>query len=103
MEQVMNSFSTNSGNFNSQLWIAQYGKNERNNPRSGMVVALERNVLQKGMRRLEVRAILGKPEQIRHNIDVYDLGASPFGVDYEQYFIEYDKEDKVVKFFIQRS
>lgn len=90
-------------NFDAALWRAQYKSFERDNPRIGMISVLEREVLQKGMTKEAVREILGPPEQTRDNIDLYDLGISPFGVDYEQYVIEYDSDNKVVRFFIRRG
>lgn len=89
--------------FDAALWKAQYKKNKRKNPRISMVSYLEPEVLQKGMDREVVRQILGSPEQIRENADLYDLGASPFGIDYEQYVIEYDRNNKVVKIFTIRG
>ncbi len=97
------STTVSTGSFDSALWRSQYKKFKRDNPRIGMVPALEREVLHKGMSREVVREILGRPEQVRENADLYDLGVSPFGVDYEQYVIEYDQENKVVKFFISRG
>lgn len=97
------STTVSTGNFDSALWRAQYKKHQRDNPRIGMVPALEREVLHKGMSREVVREVLGRPEQVRENADLYDLGVSPFGVDYEQYVIEYDQENKVVQFFISRG
>ena len=97
------STTVSTGNFDSALWKAQYKKYQRDNPRIGMVPDLEREVLHKRMSREVVREILGRPEQVRENADLYDLGVSPFGVDYEQYVIEYDQENKVVNFFISRG
>ncbi|MFP5270146.1 hypothetical protein [Coleofasciculus sp.] len=97
------STTISTGNFDSALWRAQYKKYQRDNPRIGMVPDLEREVLHKRMSREVVREILGRPEQVRENADLYYLGVSPFGLDYEQYVIEYDPENKVVKFFISRG
>jgi hypothetical protein len=95
--------SVSIGGFDADLWKAQYQKNERDNPRIGMVSALEREVLREGMSREAVREMLGLPEQIQGNVDLYDLGVSPYGIDYEQYAITYDQEDKVVEFSIRRG
>ena len=89
--------------FDSTLWKAQYNQFNRDNPRSGMTPTLEREVLQIGISQETVREILGPPEEAQDNMDLYDLGASPFGIDYEQYVIEYDNEKKVVRFFIRRG
>jgi len=89
--------------FDAALWRAQHGSDARDNPRSGLVPALEREVLRKGMSREEVREILGPPEGETPQRDVYELGASPVGVDYEQYVIEYDEEGKVLSFGLRRG
>lgn len=89
--------------FDDVLWRDQYQKFNHDNPRSGMISDLEQEVLRKGMSQETVREILGPPEQTEGNMDLYDLGASPVGVDYEQYVIEYDDDQKVVRFFIRRG
>ena len=89
--------------FDGQLWKAQYKQFKQNNPRIGLVPALEREILQKGMDRKAVREFLGLPKTIRENADWYDLGVSAFGVDYETYIIEYSQENKVVDFYIRRG
>ncbi|MBD2068845.1 hypothetical protein H6F93_15155 [Leptolyngbya sp. FACHB-671] len=89
--------------FDADLWKAQHKKNKRDNPRIVMVPALEREVLREGMSREMVREILGLPEQIQENVDLYDLGISPYGFDYEQYAIVYDRENKLVEFSIRRG
>ncbi|MBD1867984.1 hypothetical protein H6F95_11865 [Cyanobacteria bacterium FACHB-471] len=91
------------GGFDADLWKAQFRENKRDNPRIRMVPALEREVLRKGMSRETVREILGLPEQVQGNVDLYDLGVSPYGIDYEQYAITYDQENEVVEFSLRRG
>lgn len=100
---TMNTNILSNEGFDAALWKAQYKKFKRNNPRISMVPDLERKVLQKGMYRETVRKTLGLPEQIKKNADLYDLGASAFGIDYENYVIEYDHDNKVVRFYIVRG
>lgn len=92
-----------SKNFDAELWRAQWNTDKRDNPRINMIVELEREVLKKGMHRELVREILGSPERIQGNSDLYDLGVSPYGIDYEQLVIQYDQQNKVVNFFTLRG
>ncbi len=88
--------------FDSQQWKAQKDSGARDNPRVHMVVALERKHLRTGIARAEVEQLLGAPEQREKDKDVYALGASPVGVDMESYVIEYDGQDRVVRFHLRR-
>jgi len=92
-----------SDGFNSTLWKAQHGKHERHNPRGKMIVSLEKNHLRPGMMRAEVHALLGEPDQKRGTSDVYNLGASPVGVDFEYYVLEYDSAERLSKFWLTRG
>ena len=83
---------TNSGAFDSKIWKEQRGKNERKNPRIEMVIELGKRHLRKGMTRAEVHALLGEPDQKHGTSDVYELGASPVGVDFEYYILDYENE-----------
>ena len=94
---------SNSGGFDSKAWQAQRGKHERDNPRAGMVVPLTRDHLRAGMRRAEVKALLGEPDQRRGQSDVYELGVSPVGVDEEYFVVEYDSDGKVTQFRVSRG
>lgn len=89
--------------FDASLWRAQHGSTERDNPRSGLVVALERDHLRAGMARSEVIALLGQPERQTARRDQYALGVSPYGIDYEYYVIDYDDNDRVATFSLKRS
>jgi hypothetical protein len=88
--------------FDPRQWQAQKNSGARDNPRAHMVVALERKHLRAGIARAEVERLLGAPEQREKDKDVYALGASPVGVDMESYVIEYDGQDRVVRFYLRR-
>jgi hypothetical protein len=75
--------------FDAAAWQAQRGNLARDNPRSSMVVALERSVVLKGMTRDETRRVLGEPDRSEPEADEYLLGASPVGVDMEVYRLEF--------------
>ncbi len=89
--------------FDAALWRAQYGNTVRDNPRSSLVVALERDHLRVGMARSQVIALLGEPERRTTRRDQYNLGVAPYGIDYEYYVIDYDDHDRVAAFSLKRS
>jgi hypothetical protein len=89
--------------FDADVWRAQRGSNALDNPRVGQVVALERSHMRPGMSRAEVIELLGEPDRRLPRSDHYKLGASPVGVDFETYVIEYDDHDRVTSFGIRRS
>ncbi len=90
-----------STDFDSAAWRAQRGSTAIDNPRSGLVAALERQRLREGMPRDEVRRLLGEPDLSEGGADVYLLGASPVGVDLETYRIDY-RQDRVSSYGIRR-
>lgn len=92
-----------SNDFDAALWQAQRGSAALDNPRVGEVVALERQHMREGMPRARVIELLGEPDRRGPRSDHYKLGASPVGVDYETYVIEYNDQGQVVRFGIQRS
>lgn len=89
--------------FDAELWRAQRGSSALDNPRVGLVVVLERDHMRPGMSRAEVIGLLGEPDRRQPHSDHYRLGASPVGVDYETYVVEYDEQDRVRSFGIRRS
>jgi len=89
--------------FNSAKWKAQYNSKELHNPRLVMIPHLKRSVLHVGMDKSAVRDILGPPEKSRDQTDIYALGVSEYGIDFEYYYIEYDSNDKVIKFYLMRG
>jgi hypothetical protein len=92
-----------SGNFDSKIWKEQYKKHETKNPRGWMVVDLKEHHLREGMTHAEVRLLLGEPDQKRGTSDVYNLGISPVGVDFEYFVLEYDNGGLLAKFYTQRG
>ena len=91
------------GAFDPELWQAQRGKDERHNPRGGMVVDLLQTHLRVGMSRLEVQRLLGEPDRRQELRDMYELGVSPYGIDFEYFVIDYDDAGKVTQLRINRS
>lgn len=89
--------------FDRALWHAQRGSTAFDNPRTGQVAALERDHLRPGMARAEVVALLGEPEVRNATGDRYALGVSPVGVDVEEYVVEYDADDRVVRYRVRRN
>jgi hypothetical protein len=84
-------------NFDSEVWKAQSGFHENKNPRNGMVVSLKKYHLFEGMMQVEVYALLGEPDSKRNSKDVYYLGVSPWGIDFEYLELEYDSELMLVR------
>lgn len=89
--------------FDAAGWRAQQGSTAADNPRAGMLAALEREHLREGMTREAVNALLGAPERRLPRSDHYRIGAAPLGADYETYVVEYDERDRVIRFGMQRS
>lgn len=89
--------------FDADLWHAQRGSEALDNPRVGEVVALERQHMRMQMPRAQVLQLLGEPDRTRPGNDAYKLGASPVGVDFETYVVEYDSAGRVAHFGIHRS
>lgn len=88
--------------FNDELWRAQHRNTSHKNPRIGLVPSLDK-VLAPGMSREEVIAVLGPPEANADGRDLYSLGASPYGVDYEQLVVEYDADDRLERYYVVRG
>ncbi len=79
------------------------GSTDRDNPRSGLVIAFERDHLRVGTARSQVIALLGQPEQRTARRDQYNLGVSAYGIDHEYYVIDYDDQDRVAAFSLKRG
>jgi len=88
--------------FDAIEWQSQKGNLEQINPRASMIGALEKYHIRIGMRREQIRKLLGEPDSIVDQIDVYDIGVSPFGVDLET-FQETYQEGSVSDFRITRN
>jgi len=93
-----NEFTT----FDASVWKAQHQSGAPDNPRHPMLSEVEERVAPKGTPRAQVVAALGPPDDLTATSDVYTLGAAAFGVDYEQYVIEYDGQGKVSRSFVRR-
>jgi hypothetical protein len=91
-----------SDGFDSRKWKAEEHNTSRNNPRIGMVVPLMK-ILRVGMTRSEVAEFLGAPDNATDNKIEYELGASPYGIDYETFFLEFDGNGKLESFRIKRG
>lgn len=87
--------------FDSAQWKAQYGTGAVDNPRGGMVGDVE-DLLHPGMSRSEVVDLLGKPEQEERERFTYEIGVSPYGIDYEYFVIEF-ASDELVRTYITRG
>lgn len=87
--------------FDASIWQAQKGSAKRENPRASMIYSLEKNYLNVGMSREKIRKLLGAPDKINDQVDIYDIGVSPYGIDMEMFQLFFDK-DKLVKFQISR-
>ncbi|MBD9369246.1 hypothetical protein [Xanthomonas sp. XNM01] len=79
---------TTTSDFDSATWKAQRDAPAQENKRGTMVTALEQAV-HAGMPRAEVITLLGEPDSRDADIDTYELGVSPLGVDEEVYEITY--------------
>lgn len=77
--------------FDAERWRAQHDTEAlmERNPRGDMAAELMAEHLPAGRSREEVQALLGPPEFVDGDADVYELGRSAYGVDYEQLAITY--------------
>jgi hypothetical protein len=77
--------------FDPDVWKAQRDEDfDGDNPRAGMVGELRREHLVEGTPRERVHDLLGPPESVRGDSDLYELGRSATGVDYEQLAVVYE-------------
>jgi hypothetical protein len=89
--------------FDAARWQSGRGRAEDpQNPRSGMIGALESDHLRKGMARDAVRKLLGEPDAASVTTDEYDLGRSQVGVTFETYLVQYDSRGFVESFALRR-
>lgn len=85
--------------FDAAAWKAQRGIPEARNRRNDMVVAA-RDRLRAGMTRAAVVDILGEPDSRKADgIEVYALGASPFGIDPQYLELTY-RDERLAAFVI---
>jgi hypothetical protein len=89
--------------FDAGVWKAQ-GDDEfdGDNPRAGMVGELQREHLIAGTPRERVRDLLGPPESVGGDTDLYELGRSATGVDYEQLAVVYE-DGRVARTLLRRT
>lgn len=80
------------GTFESSAWKSQRGVELEKNQRIYMLTSMEA-LLRVGMHRDEVIELLGPPDYTTQDggtaTDVYYVGVSPYGIDMEQYNIDY--------------
>jgi hypothetical protein len=90
--------------FDPALWQAQHGRDVPDNPRAGMVGAIEQ-LLSPGMTRGEVEALLGEPEQRNGESYIYDVGGSAgaAAADYAYFVVEFDPAGRVVRYELMRG
>jgi hypothetical protein len=89
--------------FDAGVWKAQREEDfDADNPRAGMVGELQREHLVEGTPRDRVRDLLGPPESVRGDSDLYELGRSATGVDYEQLAIVYE-DGRVARTLVKRT
>ena len=80
--------------FNAEKWKALKGNGSHSNPRIGMVGAAK-TLLHAGMSQDEVVGLLGEPDGQKDGRWTYDLGASPYGADYQYLVLEFDGQGKL--------
>jgi hypothetical protein len=89
--------------FDAGVWKAQREEDfDADNPRAGMVGELQREHLVEGTPRERVHDLLGPPESVRGDSDLYELGRSATGVDYEQLAIVYE-HGRVARTLVKRT
>ena len=90
--------------FDAERWRAQHDSDALmdRNPRGDMASELLAEHLPPGTPRQEVRDLLGPPEFVDGDADVYELGRSEYGVDYEQLAIAYE-DDRLLHANIRRT
>ena len=87
----------NDRKFNATEWKEFHESHDYDNPRGTMAYHLRDKVLTKGMKRNEVKAILGEPDYSEgRNVLKYNLGMwSGFRIDYDSFDIYFDTTEKL--------
>lgn len=89
--------------FDATVWKAQRDEDfDGDNPRAAMVGELQREHLAEGTARDRVHDLLGPPESVDGDTELYELGRSATGVDYEQLAIVYE-DDRIARTLIKRT
>lgn len=89
--------------FDKAAWAAERGNYEGASRRSAMVSQLDDAGIAPGASRETVRAQLGEPDSSGPAADIYFLGRSATGPNFEVYRIDYDAQGKVRTAQVQRG
>lgn len=88
--------------FDAAVWKAHRSDNSVDNPRKGMLSAVEK-MLKPGMSRVEITAMLGEPEFTQGNRFVYGFGRPAFGPDMSWFVVEFGADGRLVRHFVERG
>ena len=81
----------NERRFDRQVWLAATHETGRSNQRGPMAEDLRRRILNRGLSRSKVEAILGKPSGAAPGLDEYYLGNwGPFSIEADYLRLHYD-------------
>lgn len=96
------SLDARSSRFESARWKAESANESHENPRAGMIVSLEKE-LKPGMSRADIESLLGEPEGKEGNRYSYFVGTVGYGVDLDEFVIEFDAEGRLARFYIRQG
>jgi hypothetical protein len=82
--------------FTPEAWRAERGEEDPLENDRGTMVSEVLDLLRPGMSRDEVLALLGPPDSERDGMLVYEIGASPFGVDTEALRVAFGASGRLV-------
>jgi len=89
--------------FDRAAWAAGRGDNTGRNPRGAQIDALEDSgAVRPGTPRDQVRALLGEPENVDGNREMYSLGIG-YGPSLEYFNVEYDAEGRITRTSLRRG
>lgn len=95
-------FGTGDHSFSRERWIAEGRGPGTENDRNQMLDEVRPRLLP-GMARTEVIAALGPPDSGSAERITYDLGTTPFGVDYHYLHIAFDGEGRLIRHWIEQG
>lgn len=89
--------------FDTAKWASGRGNATEENVRSGMIAGLADANVVPGASRAETHAVLGEPDTVSGDREVYALGRGSYAPDYETLVIEYDATGKVLSVIQHQS
>lgn len=99
---VMRMLTPDYGVYDRDRWVAEKSAKPGENRRSMMVSDIGRH-LRAGMTKRDVVDLLGQPDGNGEFRFSYDLGTPGYGVDYEYFIVEFDPDERVTRWRVERG